>query len=485
MKLYVLSEGAKEEAAIDLIRKTIEDTPYEGKVYIAGGFVRDELLGKPSKDIDLVIDEEDGGIKFANWICNKLGIYKENSNPVVYPKFGTAMFTFRHISNIGHDLSGLDIECVKPRKDESATGKSRKDVITAQGTMEDDAKRRDLTINALYKNVTTGEILDPTGMGIRDIKNRAIRTPIDPDETFGYPPVGDPLRMLRVIRFFAKLGYKIDDSVLDGIQKNVEKMSTISAERIATEFSKMMISERPVESIELLMQTGLIDYVIPELKELAGLEQGIYHDKDAFGHTMDVLSKTPPRLTTRLAALLHDIAKPDTRTPHPRKHYEFIGHETAGADKARKILKRLKFPNDIVNAVVALIDRHMALRSGRNGEITDKTLRRFRNKCQELGIELDDALDLMQADHEAHPGADVSVFNLIRRRYEVMATTEAPTEKDIISGKDIMDAFGIKQGPTIGTMKKYAKELQLDDPAIDKETILLKLKEKFDPREDE
>jgi putative nucleotidyltransferase with HDIG domain len=483
MKLCLLIEGAKEEAAIALIRDSINGTQYDGKVYIAGGFVRDELLGKPSKDIDLVIDEEDGGIRFAIWICKKLGIYKENSNPVIYPRFGTAMFTFRHTSNMGQDLSDLDIECVKPRKDESATGLSRKDVVTAQGTMEDDAKRRDLTINALYKNVTTGEIFDPTGMGLDDLRKKVIRTPIDPDETFGYPPVGDPLRMLRAIRFYSKFGYDIDPSVINGIKKNLDKISGISFERVSAEFSKMLTSARPVESINLLIQTGLIDYIIPELRSLIGLEQGIYHNKDAYGHTMDVLAKSSPRLNTRLAALLHDIGKPDTRQPHERKQYEFIDHEIVGAEKAKNILRRLRYPNETISAVAALIERHMALRSGKHGDISDKTLRRFKSRCNELGIELDDALDLMQADFEAHPGADLSLFDSIRKRYSEMSQTEASVERDIISGADIIAAFGVKPGPMIGVMKKYIKELQLDDPSIDKETALLKLKEKFNPHE--
>jgi poly(A) polymerase len=198
---------------------------------------------------------------------------------------------------------------------------------------------------------------------------------------------------------------------------------------------------------------------------------------------MDVLAKSSPRLNTRLAALLHDIGKPDTRQPHERKQYEFIDHEIVGAEKAKNILRRLRYPNETISAVAALIERHMALRSGKHGDISDKTLRRFKSRCNELGIELDDALDLMQADFEAHPGADLSLFDSIRKRYSEMSQTEASVERDIISGADIIAAFGVKPGPMIGVMKKYIKELQLDDPSIDKETALLKLKEKFNPHE--
>jgi poly(A) polymerase len=493
MKLYVLNEGAREEAAIDLIRKTIAGTPFDRRVWIAGGFVRDEILGMPSKDIDLVIDADDGGIKFAEWICRKLGIYKEGSNPLIYPKYGTAMFTFKHVGHLGQDLSNVDIECVMPRKDIGATGPSRKDVITAQGTMRDDAERRDLTINAMYKNVTTGQILDPTGMGQKDLKDQRLRTPGDPDLCYDIPEKGgDPLRMLRAIRFFSKFGYEIDPSIIQAIQNNLGNMVNVSADRKRDELVKMMVSDRPVEAIELLVKTGLIDYIAPELKDLIGLEQGIYHSKDAFGHTMDVLAKTPPRLIPRLAALLHDIGKAAARQPHPRKGFEFLEHEKIGAEIARKILKSLHFDNEVVKGVCTLVGRHMALRAARQGTgeegmpASDRTLRRFRRKVGDDPTRLADALELLKADYEAHPGADPTLFDKIKTRYKELEEIEksAPA-KPVVTGRDIMQEFGIGPGPAVGTMTKYVRELLDVDPHMDKETILIKLREKFDPNEEE
>ena len=486
MKLRVLFESAKEDAALDLIKSTIAGTPFENKVYIAGGFVRDEIMGKASKDIDLVVDQENGGIEFAEWICKQLGIYKEGSNPVIYPRFGTAMFTFRGIEHIGQDLSGLDIECVMPRAEENEIPDDRKSIVIKKTSMKGDALRRDLTINTLYKNVSTGKILDLTGHGISDIKKGILRTPTRPDDTFGHPKFGDPLRMLRVLRFASKYGYEVDKSVLDAIKRNASRLKNISNERIRDEFVKMLISPRPVKAIDMLVETGLVDYVMPELKPMVGLEQGMYHSKDAYGHTMDVLGATQPRVVLRLAALLHDIGKPTVRAPHERKGFEFLEHEKIGDEMAEAILRRLKFPNDTIKAVRMLIRRHMGLRAGRKGQLSSKALRRFARKCGSEEM-LQNALDLMQADYEAHPGADLEEFNKIRERYKGLETSgeTVSQRQSVVNGHDIMKTLNVPPGPMIKTMLQYAQDLYDGDPGIDRETILAKMQEKFNPNEDD
>ncbi len=485
MKLNLLFEGAREEFAIDLIRRTISGSPYNGRVWIAGGYVRDELLGRQPKDIDLVIDAPNGGIEFAIWLCKRLGIYKEGSNPVVYPRFGTAMFTLRKQSYHGHDLSGVEIECVMPRKDESATGGTRKDVVTVQGTMKDDAERRDLTINALYKNISTGEILDPTGRGVRDLKNEYLSTPGDPNRTYGAPPQGDPLRMLRAIRFHVKYGYELDPTVIKGIETNAAGLKDISFERIRDELTKMLESDRPADAMRMLVRTGLMKYIIPELSDLVGLEQGIHHNKGAFEHTMDVLGMVPPRITVRLGALLHDIGKPSTRQPHERNEYCFYDHDKVGFDIAKGILQRLKFPNDIINNASLLVRNHMGLRAARKSIPTDKALRKFARKCTSPE-NLQDSLMLMQADRRSHPGHENSnVFIDIKKRYdELKDMGENVSERQkLISGHDIMREFGLKEGPQIGAILDYVQELVDDDPTISREDAMLKLREKFDDTE--
>jgi putative nucleotidyltransferase with HDIG domain len=477
MKLYVLSEGAKEEAAIDLIRRTIAGTPYEGRVYIAGGFVRDEIMGKQSNDIDLVIDEDNGGIKFAEWLTKTLGIHKEGSNPVIYPRFGTAMFSLRRLSHLGQDLSGIDIECVMPRAEENEIPDDRQSIVVRKTTMNGDAFRRDLTINALYKNISTGQILDLTGHGIEDIKNGVLRTPTNPDDTFGHPKFGDPLRMLRVIRFASKYGFEVNQNVIDSIKKNANRLKNISQERIKDELEKMLLSSKPAYAIRMLRDTGLLSYIIPEFSPMVGLEQGIYHDKDAFEHTMDVIESTPPSLITRLAALLHDIGKPGTRQPHQVKGYEFIGHEDVSAEMASDILKRLRFPGDVIAKVVIIIQKHMSLRPA-SEELSDKALRKFAR-----GVESDEnltnALDLMQADYEAHPSADKSMFKTFKARFAKLkdASVQSPLKQKVISGEEIMKELGVPQGPMVGKALKYVQELYDSDPSIDKRTIIDKLRE--------
>jgi putative nucleotidyltransferase with HDIG domain len=335
--------------------------------------------------------------------------------------------------------------------------------------------------------VFTGEILDPTGKGVSDIKKGVLRTPTKADDTFGHPKFGDPLRMLRVLRFVSRYGYKVDKSVIDAIKRNASRLQKISNERIRDELTKMLLSPRPATAIQMLVDTGLVDYVIPELKPLVGLEQGIYHDKDAFGHTLDVLEKTPARLAPRLAALLHDVGKAEAREPHPRKEYQFIGHEKVGEEMAADILRRLKFPNDIIKRASLLVGHHMGLRGGRRTELSGKSLRKFARKCK-TPENLQDALALMRADYEAHPGSTPERFDRIERQYEELETAEErpiSAGQKVVSGRDIMKHFGVRQGPVVGTMLKYAQDLYDDDPSIDKATMLVKIGEKYDPNEEE
>ena len=192
-------EGAMEKSAIDFLSKEIRASKFKGKVFVAGGYVRDELLGLDPKDIDLVVELPNGGIAFAEWLTKKHKIYKKNSNPVIFPNFGTAKFQLYGISHNGHDLSNLEIEVVMTRKEKYSDSKGRKPDVSP-GTLKDDVERRDFTVNSMLKDLTTGEVVDLTGMGKKDLKAGVIRTPLDPDVIFNE----DPLRMLRAVRFTVK-----------------------------------------------------------------------------------------------------------------------------------------------------------------------------------------------------------------------------------------------------------------------------------------
>ena len=460
----------KETTVIELIRSAIKGSEFDGIVFIAGGFVRDEILNRPSKDVDLVIDMEDGGIKFAEWLTKKFNVYKEGSNPVIFPRFGVARFV----------LEGVEIECVMPRSEVNYEDDNRKSIVIRKASLKEDAMRRDFNINTLYKDVSTGEILDCTGAGMRDLKDRVIDTPVEPNLTFGDPKFGDALRMLRAVRFASQLGFIPASRVLEGIEFNRSKLHNISKERIHDELIKILMSDHAVAGIQLLSVTKLLYTFLPEMGPMVDLAQGIYHDKDGFGHTMDVLREVPKVLELRLAALLHDIGKPETRRPHARKEFEFLEHDKVSAEMAEKILKRLKFSNEITKTVTLLIRHHMGLRAARKDKkVSNKSLRKFARKMGDKET-LALGLELIKADMVVHPGQESqhAVIEEIKERYETLALNgeQVCDRQPVINGNDIKKTFGIKEGPEVGKFMKEAQEIYDEDPEITKEEMLVKLK---------
>jgi poly(A) polymerase len=457
----------KEQTIIALIKDTIKETEFEGRVHLVGGYVRDELLGRPSKDIDLVIDMDNGGIQFTEWFTKNQGIYKEGSNPVIFPRFGVARFV----------LEGIEIECVMPRSEVNYEANNRKSIVVRKASLKEDAMRRDFNINTLYKDISTGEIIDFTGAGIRDLKARVIDTPVEPNLTFGDPKYGDALRMLRAIRFAAQLGFTLTERVLEGIEFNRSKLHNISKERIHDELIKILMSDNYVAGIEMLKDTKLLYEFLPEFEAMVGLEQGIYHSKDGFGHTMDVLHELESEqvLELKLAALLHDIGKPRTRVPHERKGYEFLGHDKTSAEMTEVILRRLKFSNEIVDKVTLLVRHHMGLRSARKDKpVSDRSLRKFARKMGDDET-LFMALELVRADMIAHPGQEDQghVIDLIKCRYDTLDTaSNLYTRQPIINGNEIKEIFDLKEGPGVGMYLKVAQEIYDRNPEVTKEEMI-------------
>lgn len=473
----VLQEGVVERAAIDFLSKMIKKSPFKGKVYIAGGYVRDELLGLDPKDIDLVVELPQGGVKFAEWICRELRIFKKGSNPVIFPKFGTAKFNLIGITHKGKDLSDLDIEVVMTRKEQYNDPNSRKPDVSP-GSLHDDVERRDFTVNSLLKDLTTGEVLDLTGMGKRDLKKGVVRTPLDPDIIFDE----DPLRMLRAVRFTVKYGWDLPMFMIRSMKKNSRKLQKISSERIRDELSKMMLTKSPDKAIRLLQVTGLNRHVMPELDELKGLGQNKHHDKDAMGHTLDVVKGVPPKLVARLSALLHDIGKSQTRTVVDNEVH-FYTHEQVGAEMTRRILKRLKYPNEIIDAVVKAIENHMRLKkSGKQGEVvSNKALRKLK---RDLGPHLEDVLDLMHADNVAHAKTSMmpeQIPNIKKRLAQLDAIGDSATLP--INGKEIMQHLGIGPGKLVGKLRALVQDAMDENPTLDKSEALMLVKTAYNQLE--
>lgn len=458
----LLIESTDEYTVLEYLKNKIKGTRWENKVFLAGGAVRDEIMGKTPKDLDFtVLGTLDAGIDFASWLAVRIGVYKKDSNPVIYPKFGTAKLS---LNDNNQNLPSLELEFVAPRK-EIYDENSRKPKVFS-GNIEDDALRRDLTINSLLKNISTGEILDISGKGIEDIKNGIIRTTADPELIFDE----DPLRMLRAIRFACKYNFVFITDVIKNIKKNAHKINRkdkISAERIRDEVNKILETPNPKKGIRLLKITGLLSYIMPEFNDAVGMKQNIHHKDDVFMHSMDVLSKTPPNLKTRLMGLFHDIGKTLTKTISPEGSVHFYGHEDVGADMVKKIMQRLKYPNDLINAVVMGVKEHMKLKHGgpTATNLSDKTLRKF---AATVGDNLEDILDLIHADniaHSEHSSMPEQIAIVRDRLNKLNAQIDGKKLKIPINGDDLKN-IGFKEGREIGKALDAVKDAVFENPNL-------------------
>ncbi len=419
-------------------------------VYVVGGYVRDRLLKKPSKDVDFtcVGDAHELARRVAKRLPGKPKV-------AIYKRFRTASIT--------HD--DWQLEFVGARK-ESYSPDSRNPHVEA-GTLEDDLKRRDFTINALIISLNPedyGILYDPF-TGIEDLKNKIIRTPLDPEQTF----FDDPLRMLRAIRFATQLNFRIDDKVLEAISKMKDRIKIVSPERISDELNKILLAPRPSIGFKLLDKTGLLEIILPELTALKGVEErdGFRH-KDNFKHTLKVLdniAKLTSDLWLRWAALLHDIGKVKTKAFDPKEGWTFHGHDAVGAKMVPKIFKRLHLPLDSrmkkVKKLVALHQRPIALTQE---HVTDSGIRRIIN---DAGEHLEDLLTLCRADITSSRPEKVKRYlknfdKLEQRIKEVEERDRIRNFQPPISGEIIMKVFDIPPSKPIGIIKKAIKDAILD-----------------------
>jgi putative nucleotidyltransferase with HDIG domain len=333
--------------------------------------------------------------------------------------------------------------------------------------MKDDAERRDFTVNSLLKNLSNQEILDLTGHGKEDIQKGVVRTAIEPDQIFS----DDPLRMLRAIRFTMKYKWQLPLFMIRALKKNAPRMEIISKERIRDELNKMLQTGSPHRAIKLLKVSGLLPYTIPELIPAIKMTQNIHHKHDVFDHTLDVLSKTNPVLIQRLMALLHDIGKTVTRSVTPTGIH-FYRHEDEGAKIARSVMERLKYPNEIIDAVVKGVENHMRLKgAGDAADVSDKALRKFR---VDMGEQLEDVLDLIHADNISH--SDVSSMpnqiKLIRARLATLDMNLVSKKPQLpINGNDLIQ-LGLKPGPLFTTLLGKVTDAWYENPGITKAEAL-------------
>ena len=420
--------------------------------YVIGGWVRDCLLKRDHSDKDIDIVVIGSGIDLARKTAKRINPKIKVS---VFKNFGTAMFRY----------DDYEIEFVGARK-ESYKRSSRKPVVE-NGTLEDDQKRRDFTINTLAVSInrdTFGEFLDPFG-GIEDLRKKVIRTPLEPGKTFS----DDPLRMMRAIRFAAQLNFNIEENTFISIIENADRIKIVSVERIIAEMNKIIMCDHPSRGFILLEKAGLLRIVFPELNNLKGVEkkEGKEH-KDNFQHSIKVLdniSRRTDNLWLRWAALLHDIAKPLTKKYSTDNGWSFHGHEYMGSKMIPDIFRKLKLPlNEKMKYVQKLIDLHLRPIALSQEEVTDSAIRRL---LFEAGDDIDDLMLLCEADitskNEAKKTRHLENFRYVREKLrEIEEKDEVRNFQPPVDGCEIIKTFGIKPGREVGIIKNAIREAILD-----------------------
>jgi poly(A) polymerase len=418
--------------------------------FVIGGYVRDQLLNRETKDIDIVAIGS--GIDFAKKTAKKL----KSSTVKVFKSFGTAMII----------VDDIEVQFVGARK-ESYRSNSRNPKVET-GTFEEDQKRRDFTINALAISLNSkdyGQLIDPFN-GLNDLKNKILKTPLDPNLTFS----DDPLRMMRAIRFSSQLNFKIEKETLNAISKNADRIKIVAQERITEELNKIILSSRPSSGFKLLEETGLLKIIFPEFQLLKGIENinGKSH-KDNFYHTLKVLDNILPfsngNLWLRWSALLHDIAKPNTKRFNPTQGWTFHGHEDKGARMVPSIFRKLKLPLDNkMKYVQKLVLLHLRPISLTNESITDSALRRL---LFEAGDELEDLMTLCKSDITSKNKEKKIKYlnrfeNVKKKLRDLEDRDKIKNWQPPIDGKEIMNTFNIKPCKEVGILKESIKNAILD-----------------------
>ncbi len=439
--------------------------------YVIGGYVRDLFLGRKSNDIDIVV--VGSGITIAEELQRRLG---KRAYLSVFRSFGTAQVKYK----------GIEVEFVGARK-ESYSHSSRKPVVE-DGTLEDDQLRRDFTINALaicLNSARWGMLLDPFD-GLYDLAEGIIRTPCDPDVTFS----DDPLRMLRCVRFATQLAFYIDDDTFEALERNCQRISIISAERVSEELNKILLSPMPSRGLVDLHRCGLLTLLLPELAALDNVDtiNGRAH-KNNFYHSLEVLdniaaiqgkrgSTDEMTLWLRWAALLHDIGKARTKRWDNTLGWTFHNHNFVGAKMVKTIFHRLKLPLDSkMKYVEKLVDLHMRPIVIANEEVTDSAVRRLLN---DAGDDINDLMTLCEADittkNEPRKQHFINNFRLVRAKLaDLQERDYKRLLQPVIDGNEIMALFHLPPGPTVGLLKQAMKDAVLDNLVPNEREPLLAL----------
>ncbi|AFH49409.1 tRNA nucleotidyltransferase [Ignavibacterium album JCM 16511] len=461
----------KEEINKSSIIQTISLLADENKVavFMVGGVVRDLILKRERHDLDFLVIGD--SLEFAEKVAKRVGVKKVTK----YKNFGTAHFKFEN----------YDIEFVGARK-ESYNRYSRKPIVE-DGTFEDDIKRRDFTINAMAVSLNKnnfGELIDLFN-GYNDLQNKLIRTPLDPFQTFD----DDPLRIMRAFRFAAQLEFTVDDAIMNASREMRERLRIVSQERITDEFLKILSSPKPSIGLKLLYDSGVMEIIFPEIHNLAGVDQRQdYHHKDVFLHTLivvDNISQVTENLWLRFAALVHDIAKPQTKKFVEGIGWTFHGHEELGAKMMKNIFHRMKLPLNKLDYVEKLIRLHLRPIALAKEEVTDSAIRRL---IVQAGDDLQDLITLCRADITSKNPQKVEKYlanyeAVMQKVLEVQEKDKLRAFQSPVRGDEIMRICNLKPSKKVGEIKKAIEEAILDgiiensyDAAM---SYLMKIKDNF------
>lgn len=429
------------------------------EIYAVGGFVRDKLLGKKVKDIDFTVIGD--AVTFAKHVAQEFGVRQ----PVLFERFGTAMVPYR----------GYQLDFVTARA-ESYESQSRKPKVW-DGALDDDLARRDFTVNALAASLNGerfGELIDHYD-GLGDLRRKILRTPKEPEQTFSE----DPLRIMRALRFAAQLEFDIHPATLAACKAMAPRLKIVSQERITDELMKLMSAGKPSIGLRLMHETGVMAIIFKEISDLAGVEQvGQHHHKDVFDHTLlvvDRISELTDDPVMRLAALVHDIAKPKTKRFFPEQGWTFHGHEDVGSRMLKPIGRRLKLPEKTVAKLTKMTALHMRPINLTREQVTDSAVRRL---IVDAGADLEDLLTLCRADiTSANPRKVkryLTQFEALKKRIsEVIEGDQLRSFQSPVRGEEIMRVCNLSPGPLVGKIKTALEEAILEGKVANEHDAVL------------
>ncbi|MDR3274942.1 MAG: CCA tRNA nucleotidyltransferase [Endomicrobium sp.] len=452
MKNIVIPQRYK--SIIDKVSVTAKENDFDA--YIVGGFVRDLFIERDPKDLDIMVcDKKDysngqlAGINFSKILTNKYNLCE----PVVFERFGTSKLL----------IDGEEVEFVMPRKEYYDIGSRNPD--TQLASLEQDALRRDFTINALFLRLSDMKILDFTSQGIKDIKSKIIRVTDSSNAEIIFKQ--DPLRILRAVRQNLQLGFTIEVETYNAMKVSAMRIKIVSPERIRDEINKILVEEKPSKAFKMMDEINLLAEILPELVRLKNLEQPAkYHIGDVFIHTMKVLDTTRNDIILRMIALMHDIGKYVTYKKDNGK-ISFYGHNNKSAKEAEVILKRLKYSKEFIQKTVSVIQNHIYPKMY-SDEWTDSAVRRFVKSC---GNELDLTIDFSKADY-GKDSSDIKLVKLKKRIEYLKSKNMLYPKPELLTGRELMNIFQKPAGKWIQEAKNKIEEMQLENPTITKEKAI-------------